>query len=243
MGLLAGAVMLLSCVAFWQAERRGSRISIQLGMAVVMGMCALALALHLLPGFSNVLVIDDRMLKHGTMPFTLALNYDKTLAGALVLGWCWTRPKGAVSIPSAAMRTVVAIAAVSLVLVGAGIASGYVRWDPSSTGYVAVFVPLNLIVCLSEEAFFRGFLQTQWMRLVPAQSLAPMGILLSAVLFGVAHLAGGFLYVALACIAGLGYALVYHFTRRLECSVLTHLSVNTLHFVFFSYPALQSRLH
>jgi hypothetical protein len=60
----------------------------------------------------------------------------------------------------------------------------------------------------------------------------------SALLFGAAHGAGGALYAALATVAGLGYALAYATTRRVEAAVLTHFIVNAVHFLGFTYPHL-----
>jgi membrane protease YdiL (CAAX protease family) len=42
----------------------------------------------------------------------------------------------------------------------------------------------------------------------------------------------------LAGLAGLGYAVVYQRTMRLEMSVLAHFTVNAVHFLLFTYPAL-----
>jgi hypothetical protein len=241
-GLVAAMVMGLCCVTFGVLQARGAAVSQQIAAGAAVVIVALPLALHLVPGFRNIVVIDHQVLKPGAVPFTLALNFDKTLAGAMVLGWCWRRPAGAAGVRRAVMLTVATAVLVVIALMGLGTASGYVRWEPTPTGALMLFMPVNLVVCMSEEAFFRGFLQTQWMNALPG-SPAAMGILASGILFGVAHLAGGWLYVGLASVAGIGYALVYHLTRRLECSVVTHWSVNTLHFALFSYPALASRLH
>jgi hypothetical protein len=43
-------------------------------------------------------------------------------------------------------------------------------------------------------------------------------------------------YVLLAAVAGLGYALVYHRTRSIEMSMLTHFTLNAMHFLLFTYP-------
>ena len=57
-------------------------------------------------------------------------------------------------------------------------------------------------------------------------------------LFGVAHLAGGAVYVALAAVAGIGYGWIYASTRSIAAAILAHAGLNTVHFLLFSYPAL-----
>jgi uncharacterized protein len=58
------------------------------------------------------------------------------------------------------------------------------------------------------------------------------------VLFGLAHIAGGIVYVGLATIAGIGYSIVYLRTRRIESAIVTHFAVNAVHFFGFTYPHL-----
>jgi membrane protease YdiL (CAAX protease family) len=58
----------------------------------------------------------------------------------------------------------------------------------------------------------------------------------SAVLFGLAHFAGGASYIVLATAAGLGYAIVYQRTQSIEMSMLAHFALNTTHFLLFTYP-------
>lgn len=242
-GLLALGIAAVCCIFFERAAAREMIPSLQVlsGLAVVL--CGLALALHLLPDFHNPTVIDRAVLKPEALPFSLSLNFDKTIAGVMVLGWCWSRPYNAVR-PSAALRlSLTAIVAVVTVLMGLALLSGYVRWAPRVSVTFLLFAGVNLTVCLSEEAFFRGFLQTQFARIYRGAGASIVSILLSGALFGLAHLAGGWLYVGLATLAGIGYALVYHLTRRLECSVMTHWSVNLLHFALFTYPALARGSH
>ena len=65
-----------------------------------------------------------------------------------------------------------------------------------------------------------------------------MAWLIGALLFGVAHIAGGLHYVILATVAGLGYGWVYHKTQRVEACILLHVLLNTVHILFFTYPAI-----
>ena len=57
-------------------------------------------------------------------------------------------------------------------------------------------------------------------------------------LFGVAHLAGGWGYVVLAALAGFGYGWIYASTGSIAAAIATHAGLNTLQFLLFTYPAL-----
>lgn len=46
---------------------------------------------HRLPGFHNLRVIDAVRFTPDAIPFTLYLNFDQTLIGLFILGWCHTR--------------------------------------------------------------------------------------------------------------------------------------------------------
>jgi len=43
-------------------------------------------------------------------------------------------------------------------------------------------------------------------------------------------------------VAGIGYGWAYRRTGRIEASILTHFSLNSLHFLLFTYPALAASM-
>ena len=201
---------------------------------------AAGLSLHRLPGFNNPRVISAVRFSADAIPFTLYLNYDKTLAGLFILGWCHARIARA-----AEWRAMLATAApraggVIAVLMGLSIAAGYVRFEPKIPEDTWLWLWVNLcFTCLAEEPLFRGFIQAQLQRLWQRQSWgAWLALAVAAVAFGLAHAAGGATYVALATVAGLGYGWIYQRTGRIEASILTHFALNTVHFFAFTYPAL-----
>jgi len=57
-----------------------------------------------------------------------------------------------------------------------------------------------------------------------------------------AHYMGGNNYILLATVAGVGYGWVYRHTGRIEASILTHFSLNSLHLLLFTYPALATSM-
>lgn len=201
---------------------------------------AVGLAVHVLPGFHNIQVLPSTRLTPRSIPYDQWINFDKTLAGVLILGIGYRKPiTTAVQFKSALWRaavpTIVTIASVIVL----GRALGYIFWDPKWTSQFWLWAVINLVsTCMSEEAFFRAFLQTEIERLTAKRpSGAIIAITSSAVLFGLAHIAGGWRYVTLASVAGAGYGTVFYRSRRIEASILAHFTVNAVHFLLFTYPA------
>ncbi len=127
-------------------------------------------------------------------------------------------------------------------MIAIGLAAGYSRMDFKLPAYTPVFLVSNLLfTCVAEEAFFRGFLQHRFAQYLERKHMkycGPVALSFCAVLFGVVHSGGGPWYVALATFAGLGYGYAYLRTQRVEASILVHFSVNTVHFIGFTYPRL-----
>lgn len=202
---------------------------------------AAGLMLHRLPGFHNLRVIDAVRFTPDAVPFTLHLNYDKTLLGLFLLGWAHARIRHArewLEMLLVAAPRACGVIAVVMVL---SVASGYVAFAPKFPAETWLWMGVNLgFTCMAEEAFFRGFVQAQLQRLWQDWALGRWVALgVAALLFGAAHFAGGAAYVGLASVAGLGYGWVYQRTGRIEASILTHFALNALHFLLFTYPALQ----
>lgn len=201
---------------------------------------AAALMAHALPGFANPRVIDAVRFTPDAVPFSLYVNFDKTLIALGLLGLVHARIASArewrgvlVEVAKVAPLTVAVVLAGSFVL-------GYVRWAPKLPAEAPVWFAVNLLfVCTAEEALFRGFVQgglrRAWADVRGGRWLA---LAAGAGAFGAAHAAGGWKYVALATVAGAGYGWVYERTQRVEASVLTHFALNALHFFLFTYPAL-----
>ena len=135
------------------------------------------------------------------------------------------------------LLTLVAVMLLSLWL-------GYVNWQPKWTPLFIIWAWGNLFfTCIAEEAFFRGFIQKNLMRVLSnITGGTALALLISSVLFGLAHLAGGVYYVILSIVAGIGYGWAYHRTQRIEAAILTHFTLNSLHFLFFTNPVLISAL-
>jgi hypothetical protein len=237
--LLAGA-----CYGYVHESPVSSRWVVGVRKAAsVAGIVALSVALsfHVLPGFHNLSILPPTKLTPRSAPYEQWLNFDKTIAGLLILGICYrgfiqTRAQ----LAEASKRAAIPAAVTILVVVSVSVAGGYVQWDPKWVGQFWIWGCVNLLsTCMSEETFFRGFIQVEIARHLGSRRDATIAaIVCSAGLFGMAHIAGGWGYAGLASVAGAGYAIVFHQSKRIEMSILTHFALNTVHFFFFTYPSI-----
>lgn len=199
---------------------------------------ALMLAIHLLPGFTSLVVAADVNLSADSATMTLKANFDKGAAGLIILVYCCRRVRTASEWP-AVVGAGLGIGTLTAALVIALVAStGAIHLDPKLPAITPAWLATNLMLTsLMEEAFFRGILQE---RLTLAVTKRPrlryLPIAVASVLFGLVHLGGGPLLIVAATFAGVGYGMAYARTRRIEAAVLAHFTLNTIHFLGFTYP-------
>lgn len=202
------------------------------GLFLLLGV---ALAAHRLPGFSSAQPFNAEVLSPGALPFSMALNLDKPLIGFWLLLACpWAAPGVAWR---QALRTCLWLlpltsGLVLLIAWLAGLVAWAPKWPPNGWWWLANNL---LLVCVVEELLFRGYLQGALER--AAAPWLALGI--SSVLFGLAHIGLGGLWVLLAALAGVGYGLARQ-RGGLLAAVGVHFGVNLAHFGLFSYPALAS---
>lgn len=220
---LLAAGWLVRRASFWQ----------QAGGHVLFIAVAIALALHWLPGFLGAKVIDKTVFSEGAVPFSMYLNLDKPLIGFWVLLAC---PWLVVLYRRGALAGLALTLPLALVAcLGGAWALGMVTWAPKWPNQAWVWLLNNLLlVSLTEELLFRGYLQGGLQRLLRNQNLA---LLAAALLFGLAHLGSGWQWFYLASLAGIGYGLAYRHGGLLA-AVLCHFLFNLVHFTLFTYPML-----
>ncbi|WP_396332665.1 lysostaphin resistance A-like protein [Burkholderia anthina] len=210
------------------------RLIAHLGFAAL----AIALSLHLIPGFHNPRVIEPTRFTPDAVPFTMYLNFDKPLVGLWLL---WVLPWVAPEVPLPRVLRTGAVAAVGTAaacLAGA-LLFGMVGWAPKWPASGWMWLVNNvLLVTLAEEALFRGYIQGGLTRILGRFAWGPWAALaIAAVLFGAAHAAGGWPWIVLGTVAGVGYGLAW---RRggLLAAALAHAGLNVIHFGLFTYPML-----
>lgn len=244
-GVLSGlaalfiALFAALCVTYGRLKSAPRTVGVRIGQAAsALGILAVAtlLGMHALPGFHNFRAARNVVLSPGATPYTLYLNFDKTVAGLLILGLLYQpflrhAKDWALAVRRAAPLIVLNIA----VLIVFALALGYLRFDPKLPQLFWLWAPVNLFfTCLSEEALFRGFIQRE-LAGISSSRIPPIAA--SGILFGLAHFAGGWTYVGLATLAGLGYAWIFQRTQRIEMSILAHFLLNATHFLLLTYPS------
>lgn len=237
-GLAAFPIALLG-IACWLYRMNVERPTIRGLLAIVILATTLVLGMHLVPGFHNAVLAERVVLSPGAAAYTLRLNFDKTAAGILLVGLCYAGLiQSAAEWRDAWRRTWHVIAANIVIVVVLAWVLGYVDVDPKWTSLFVPWAIVNLLfVCVSEEAFFRGFIQRQLSQHLEGRRFgSAIAVMTSAVLFGLAHFGGGFTYVLLSTVAGAGYALAFQRSGRIEMSILAHFSLNAIHFLLFTYP-------
>lgn len=197
---------------------------------------ALTLSLHWLPGFHNLRVIGPERFTPDAVPFTMYLNLDKPLAGFwLLLALPWVRSPYAWRVSLKAGLGGLLMSA-ALCLSGA-VLLGLVGWAPKWPPASGLWLLNNLLlVTLTEEALFRGYLQGGLRHLLRHHRHADaMALGVAALFFGLAHAAGGWPWMVLAGLAGIGYGLAYRF-GGLTAAILAHFGLNVTHFFLLTYP-------
>ncbi|WP_431287002.1 lysostaphin resistance A-like protein [Roseateles chitinivorans] len=223
-----------------EARHRPRREAVLMLLMLVIGF---ALALHLLPGFLNPTYLATT--SDARPPTLKYLNFDKGVAGMLMLAVLASQQRrrsegvspatspGASGLPGGALWAVLVatLALPWLMAAIGGLGQPTLRW-PDNAG---LFLAANLfLTCVAEEAAFRGVIQGLLARRLGTDLRTMNGwlpVLLAAVLFGLAHAAGGTAYVALAMLAGLGYGLAYTLSGRIEVAILLHFALNALVFL------------
>ena len=204
----------------------------------------LALGFHLFPQLRPVPLF--------TMPSADALSIiwfapEKVILMWLVptmvlVPWASRQREHRLSPETARMLFIGVLTATLVTLIPLAMAMDYIRPGITAVPLPALLYSLayNLVfVCILEESFFRGILQNALIRgfdRIRLRYAAALGIVTAAVLFGVAHFAGGATYVGLAAVAGISYGTAYYLTQRLHYAVLIHFMVNAVHQIGFAAP-------
>lgn len=205
---------------------------------IVIGLMALLIAMGKFPGFHNPDIVTDMRFSSDGLPFTHRLRIDGISVGIILLA-IFCNPVRSWKEWASILRKSAPVMLMSvIVILGCGLLLNYVTVDVKFIPYTLVFLVANLLfTCVMEESFFRGFVQGNIAKLLANWKYgAPFAIGIAALLFGLAHIKGGMVYVGLATLAGLCYGFALYRVRHIEAAILTHFSVNAVHFIAFTYP-------
>jgi membrane protease YdiL (CAAX protease family) len=211
--------------------------------ALFLGILAIGFGLfgmHPLPNFDNLLILSRVHVSQNAIPFSLYLNFDKTIVGIFILGFLHQRISTKQEWKDLFRNMIPKALVLTFIILCLSLSIGFGRFDFKISYILLIWLPTNLLfVCLAEEAFFRGFIQKYL-----AQSLQNISygngiaIAVASFLFGLSHFTGGPIYILLSTIAGFGYGCIYFKAQKIEASILAHFFLNTIHILFFTYPAL-----
>ena len=229
---LAAVAAIIAIAVAW--HKTSARPVVQGVCELALFLAALALMSHQLPGFHNLMVLEEVKAGPQSAPFTLYYNFDKALVpfvALMVVSTLFTdRRPHAVPV----WRWLLLALCIPVLLLVA-VAAGGLSPEPHFPLWLPQFLFANvLFVSFAEEALFRGWLQQRLLRWLPAIP----ALLVASLLFGIAHAAGGPLLVLFAFLAGVIYGLAWMWSRRLWVAVLFHVGLNLCHLLLFTYPLL-----
>ncbi|HEX6636981.1 MAG TPA: type II CAAX endopeptidase family protein [Steroidobacteraceae bacterium] len=235
-------VAIAAALCLWYSRSRARAaiaggLSQRLVSGALLFIHGICMAVPLLPGFVRVELVPAQVLSEGAAPYALSVGFPKVTLGILLLGLVNPSLLSRRGLAHVLVRTVPVFATTLACVVACALSLGYTRFAPHWHVLFLAWAPINLLFsCLSEEAFFRGFVQQEMARDEADMTRNLVALGSAALLFGLAHYAGGPAYVFTGVVAGLGYGWAFLRTRRIEAAVAVHFGVNAAHFLLFVYP-------
>lgn len=244
LALLAGwikPIALLSLSVFalvvWLSTLKKTKL-VSVAVNTLLVLVTLVAAARLAPGFTNILLLEDTQLSDNTGWSALRFSADKVSIGLFLLVahrelLCKTLKE----FSRILMPNIVPITAGCLGIYVVGLIVGFATLDVTLSPLVFIWLFRNLIfTVVAEEAFFRGFIQYRLQSSLASQHAPTYALIISAALFGLVHVYGGWQYGLLATMAGILYGYVFMKTGRIEISIVAHSVLNTGHVILLSYP-------
>ncbi|MBP2655739.1 MAG: hypothetical protein H6Q73_3308 [Firmicutes bacterium] len=232
-------IVALACAVYFSGKNNiPSTGRIIAGITVIF--IAIPLGAHLIPYFHNLKILSNVYISTDGIPFTMYLNFDKTIVGLCILGLTQHLISNKNTWLSMIKETIPPASVLIFISILLAILVGNVHFDPKLPECLWIWSITNLLfVCTAEEGFFRGFIQKNLaMIFANHQWGKPIALIITSLFYGLIHFSGGIIYVGLVVVAGIGYGWIYQKTNHIEASILTHFALNLIHILFFTYPAL-----
>ena len=250
--LISGIINFLSCgiillfgFLIYSFYQKNFPAKIQIFIFFVIAIITILSFVHLLPSFNNIEVIKNLRLSKNSSDLNLWLNFDKPLIAIFMLFFAYQTPRKLNDYKKIFLQTGKIFLPLTLVVIGIGMIGKFLVFDPKLPSFNITSLWLIKILFLTifpEEFFFRFFLQNNIINLLKksqffkTKNYQIIGLIFTAIIFGLTHFSGGFSLVLLAIISGFGYGFVYMRTGYIESAILLHFLINLSHFLFFSYP-------
>lgn len=195
-----------------------------------LGLLALALATHQLPGWHNPQLAAPALIGNGSVAYGLQASFDKGFAGLLLL-LAW--PPASPTTPRLSLRHALLLAPLlAALMLLTGWSCGLVSPDFKLHPLLPAFLFCNLfLTVIPEQAFFQGLLARGLLLKLPL----PAVMVLIALLFAALH-QGPPLYLLLTALAALAHTLLFGLSSRLLPGIAAHWLMNVGHFILFTYP-------
>lgn len=202
------------------------------------------MGIHALPGFTSLAALRDFQITPDSGWHALTFEADKPIAGLFLLVTFREELASRARVLFTAVKPALPALVIGLAAVYVlSLLLGFTKPDLSVHFFIVLWFLRNLtFTVVAEELLFRGVIQreiaerltnhfkTESLLWIPILAIGVAGIL-----FGVAHVGGGWSYALLATLAGVVYGYGYWKTKRLEVPIIAHVLLNTGHIVFFSY--------
>jgi hypothetical protein len=241
----AGVAAIVTLLMLATCSRNSSGALTKPLLTVLSIVFAFALGNRLVPGFSDVILIQGPRLSPDASPVRLTAHFDVGVTALILPLLFCHRSQSLAEVKEVLLRTAPITLITTAVVIALACFVGYVRPDFKLPWFTGLYLVRTLLwTAVLEESFFRGIVQeglasSRFVASRPGMWWLPVAA--SSGIFGIAHARGGWTLIFLATSAGLGYGMAYAKTRRIEASIFTHFFLNSVHFIGFTYPYLEKQ--
>jgi hypothetical protein len=232
----------IATIALYWISIRGFAISkkslFKAAFLLMIVFITLGLSFHKLPGFHNILYLENYASGAGASLENRYINFDKGFLMLFLLDYYIQNKQSGKLMPAISYSVFLSVITIAI-LAAIAMSQGYIKFSPKVPPMILSWTLLNLAVVLAEESFFRAFLQriiNSYLSKSLGKNSAIASVLTVSIIFAVGHHAGGTMLMLLCFVASFFYGYAFVKTKRIEASIMVHFLVNLLHIFFFTHP-------